>query len=237
MVYGYFRKGTSEEFERFRLQLVTEELTSSIKPDEQGEILKRFQCDFIRYCLPVLDDIDNGSQGAERKLQAAMVIPMVAICSIASAQCHNSTFKFHMEPIVSSAPLEQVSDLDIVELTVSSPSAQKQEQKTVALVELKHGSFPIVTSQPFSQLVHAAALAYNSNKWHNCLLCCMGSLSDWHLFVLKECTDESGKHFAITTYHRHCLRITNASLTDFYRDLVKKMSHVIVCLSKSICNV
>ena len=130
MVYGYFRKGTSEEFERFRLQLVTEELTSSIKPDEQGEILKRFQCDFIRYCLPVLDDIDNGSQGAERKLQAAMVIPMVAICSIASAQCHNSTFKFHMEPIVSSAPLEQVSDLDIVELTVSSPSAQKQEQKT-----------------------------------------------------------------------------------------------------------
>ena len=62
------------------------------------------------------------------------------------------------------AHLEQVSDLDIVELTVTSPSAQKREEKTVALVQLKHGFFPIVTSQSFSQLVHAAALAYNSNK-------------------------------------------------------------------------
>ena len=69
-----------------------------------------------------------------------------------------------MEPIVNLAHLEQVSDLDIVELTVTSPSAQKREEKTVALVQLKHGFFPIVTSQSFSQLVHAAALAYNSNK-------------------------------------------------------------------------
>ena len=92
MVYGYFGKGTSEEFERFRLQLVTEELTSSIEPDEQGLILERFQCDFIRYCLPVLDDIDNGSQGAERKLQATMVIPIVAICSIASAMTRHLNF-------------------------------------------------------------------------------------------------------------------------------------------------
>ena len=106
----------------------------------------------------------------------------------------------------------------------------------IVLVELKHGSFLSVTRQPFSQLIHAAALGYNSKKWQNCLLCCVGSLTDWLLFVLEMCGDESGQHVAIAKYHHHSHHlISRVSIVDFYSDLVKKLSHVIiVCLTKSI---
>lgn len=234
MVYRYFGKGTSKEFTDYRQQLVKEAFTPGIESDQQGAIIQKFRNDFTLYSLPVLDDIDNGFQGAERKLQAAMVIPMTAVCSLATALSTGSTFKFHLEPVVSSTPIEQISVLDIVELTVVRPSAKEEHQKMVALVELKHGNFPSVTSQPFSQLIHAAALAYNSRKWQNSLLCCVGSLTDWHLFVINACLDISGQHFAIAQYHHHSQHLPfNASLVDFYSNLVKKLSHAIVRLAKN----
>ena len=64
-----------------------------------------FQCDFTYYSLLVLNDVDNGFQGADRHLQNAMLIPMTAICSLASALGDDSTFEFHMDPVVSLTPV------------------------------------------------------------------------------------------------------------------------------------
>lgn len=144
--------------------------------DEQPEINQRFQQDFSRYTRPLLEDLDDCMRTAERKLQAAMLIPMNAICALAKSLSDSTKeFRYHMEPVLSSsvptgqsaAPQEQISDLEIVELVLLCPSQSKKAKKMVALIELKHGSFPVVTSKPFSQLMHAAALAYNSGKWQD----------------------------------------------------------------------
>ena len=50
-----------------------------------------FQWDFTRYSLPVLNAIDNGSRGADRQLQNAMVILRTAICPLASTSGEDLT--------------------------------------------------------------------------------------------------------------------------------------------------
>ena len=121
----------------------------------------------------------------------------------------------------------QLSDLETVELLVSSPAQENEDQSMVALLEIKNGEYPIITGKPFSQLMHAAALAYNSGKWQSRLLCCMASLKFWHLFMIEVCSSESGKHFAVTSYWKH---FVTGPLVDSYTVLVQRMALLLLNL-------
>lgn len=167
MVCRYFSKDTSRDFEIFYQELLKCEAVFLHKVNQSEEIIERFQRDFNDYAQPLIDDLDSCTLTAEKKLQAAMVIPMTRICSFASSLNPSKKYLFRMEPVVSSvvptkksgAPQVQLSDLEIVELLmVSSSSSGEVRPKMVALVELKHGLFPQVKSEHFSQLFHAAAL-------------------------------------------------------------------------------
>lgn len=148
----------------------------------------------------MLTDLDKCSTSAERKLQAALLIPLAGICSFARVLSGGTVkFKYCLEPVVCSvySPGQhssctfQYSDIEIVQV-MSLPSSQEGNffKKMVALVELKFGHFTQVKSDHFAQLfhMHAAALALKSGLWNGRLLCCIASLTDWHLFLLEVCT-------------------------------------------------
>ena len=56
----------------------------------------------------------------------------------------------------------------------------------------------IIRSEVFAQLMHAAALAYKSEQWKDCLLCCAASLKCWHFFFIT--TSPSDKYFVVDQY-------------------------------------
>ena len=57
--------------------------------------------------------------------------------------------------------MEQVPDVEMIEVVAASPPERRQ--RIVALIELKHANMQTLQSQRFSQLMHAAAMAFNSN--------------------------------------------------------------------------
>lgn len=194
------------------------------------------EVDFERYASPVLANIGNNSSTAERKLQCALMIPLNAICRLANSIApYEATFVYDLEPVVSSVPsprqprimLNQVSDYEISQmLTIynSSGTETDRHRKMVALIELKHGDFPIIKAKPFSQLIHAAALAYNSKLWNGKLLCCLASLKYWHVFVLAVpiASDSSEDKFVISSYFRE-ICACDKPLVEFYKGLILKL--------------
>ena len=232
-VCRYFSKDTSQDFKIFRQELLKCEEVFLHEVNQSKEI-ERFQQDFNNYAQPLIDDLDSCTFTAEKKLRAAMIIPMTRICSFSSSLNPSKKYLFRMESVVSlvvppKKSEAQLSDLEILELQlVSSSSSGQVFLKTVALVELKHGLFPQVKSRYFSQLLHATALAYNAGKWQDHLLCCLASLRHWHLFIVEVHTDPSGgKHFAITKYYHHA-HVFGQPYVDFYSSLVVGISHLIV---------
>ena len=91
-------------------------------------------------------------------------------------------------------------------------------RRMVAIIELKYGEFEMVESKPFSQLIHATALAYHSELWEDCILCCMASLTHWHLFVLTVSRKPQESHFVITKYYRSFHDSFAQSSMEFYSD-------------------
>ena len=86
-----------------------------------------------------------------------------------------------------SGPVKQLSDLEIVELTFANPSAKKEEHQNMVYSSCwaEAWKFSISNKPALLPALHAAAQAYNSKKWQNRLLCCVGSSTDWHFLCLR----------------------------------------------------
>ena len=240
MVCGYFGNDTSQDFSTFHNQLL-EPLDASlptsfekVPQDAISKVIPKFETDFDFYALAGLHGIDKCPKSAERKLQAAMIIPLAAVCSLAGASSQRPMkFEYCVEPHVSSyytaeqsRSLEhQFSDATIVQVMT--------DRKIVTLIELKYRLFPQIRSGHFAQLIHAAALAFKSGMWNRRLLCCLASLSHWHLFILEVCLLPS-PHLVIKKYHiQVCGPIDYGDLpvgdlTRFYGHLVLGMAGLIL---------
>lgn len=86
--------------------------------------------------------------------------------------------------------------------------------KLVTLVELKFGHFLQVRNDHFSQLIHAAALAFKSKMWNDRLVFCVASFTHWHIFILEVCCFPSRPaHFVIKNFTFSCGNVDYALLT------------------------
>lgn len=220
------------------LERVQEQLPPAVAWDHM--FTAKIEVDFDHYVSPVLANIGNNSSSAERKLQCALMVPLSAICRLASSITPSeTTFVFDLEPVVSSVPdpkqprimLNQLSDYEIAELlTIYNTSGKEtdRQRRMVALIELKHGEFPTIMSKPFSQLIHAAALAYKSKLWNGKLLCCLASLTYWHMFVLEVpiASELSGDKFVISSYFQETCGSVQP-LVEFYKDLILKLGRFV----------
>ena len=80
----------------------------------------------------------------------------------------------------------------------------------------------------FSQLMHAAALAYNANQWKDRLCCCLGSLTHWHLFLLKVVWDSERccLAFRISHYNKFALLTGQVDWSKTWQDLHRSWREV-----------
>lgn len=205
-------------------------------------VLQMFGDSFQDYAPALLKDLDKYPQSAETKLQSALMFPMAAICSLARVLCRGAAqFEYSMEPVVasidpSSPDKTQFSDFEVVRMmSLSKAPGSNLSRKMVALVELKFGHFEQVKSDHFSQLLHAAALALQSGMWKDRLLCCVASLTHWHLFLLEVHTHPLGSaYFVISQYHTSVFGSIDYadlpvdSLESFYCHLALGITNLIV---------
>ena len=86
--------------------------------------------------------------------------------------------------------------------------------------------------------MHAAALAFNAKQWDEQLCCCLGSLTHWHVFLLKVVRDPERNcpAFRITHYNEFALPnckepfdwdSSGSQVVNMYRTLFE---HLLLCL-------
>ena len=115
-------------------------------------------------------------------------------------------------------------------------------EKLCILVELKCSDVESMNQSgfqnAFSQLMHAAALAFNTKQWpwDEQLCCCQGSLTHWHVFLLKVVRDPERNcpAFRITHYNEFALPkepfdwdSCGSQVVSMYRTLFE---HLLLCL-------
>ena len=88
----------------------------------------------------------------------------------------------------------------------------------------------------FSQLMHAAALAFNAKQWDEQLCCCLGLLTHWHVFLLRVVRDPERDcpAFRISHYKEFALNkepfdwdSCESEVVNMYRTLFE---HLLLCL-------
>ena len=171
--------------------------------------IKRFEC----MARQLLRRYFTDSMTAERKLQGVLNGYFYALNSIAtSADPCSREFLPEFEPIVG-GPMKQHSDISV------SYTHDGQPEKLCMLVELKYShvesKYQDGFQKAFSQLIQAAALAFNAKQWDTQLCCCLGSLTHWHMFLLKVVRDRERDCPSFHISHYNMLALQNV---QFYRN-------------------
>ena len=145
---------------------------------------------------PIFEDYIVDKEKTEIRLQCLLMSYFSSVAEIAGCAYPSHDFEVHPEPCVYRASSKAFKSFysDYAVKFVQSNSVDNElysftHGKLCILVELKHGGLENM-HQPgfanaFSQLMHAAALAFRQKRWENHLCCCLGSLNYWHVFLLK----------------------------------------------------
>lgn len=183
----------------------------------------------------MLRRFSSSSKKAESKLQGVLNGYFFSLsCIASSADPYSRKFVAESEPDVGSTSHQ-------LDFAVSQAYAHDGE-KLCILVELKYsleerrrqGKF----EKAFSQLMHAAALAFKAKQWNKQLCCCLGSLTHWHIFLLKVVKDPERDcpAFHISHYNEFALQNGNnqfncnstlkdskfwPKVKDLYKELLK----------------
>ena len=247
-VNGYFEQPVAS-FDKFAQRLVpshclcdsSEPMLCSIQCQAALKILgltdehKRMIDDemerFQRAGPQMLRNYFKSPMKAEIKLQGVLNNYFNALSCIAS-NAHPSYRKYQaeLEPNVGYTPHH--SDIAV---------SYGADEKLCILVELKYsgvksrdeGGF----QKAFSQLMHAAALALNAKQWDKQLCCCLGSLTHWHVFLLKVVRDPDRDCSSFRISHYNMFALQNCQFNrkstlehfrncwpkvdDLYRELLK----------------
>ena len=145
---------------------------------------------------PIFEDYINDKEITESRLQGLLSHYFYTAAEIAKCAYPSHGFEVRTEPCVYRAGSKAFKSLrsDVEVKFVQSNSFDNElysftAGKLCILVELKHGGIEDKRepgfANAFSQLMHAAALAFRQKRWENHLCCCLGSLNYWHVFLLK----------------------------------------------------
>ena len=158
--------------------------------DQETRRFKLVGSQLLRNCFTTDD------QTAKIRLQMSLVDCFCELATIAtSADPGHHRFVTDLEHCVTSDSSKHYSDITISQLPSSddNPRCTSQNEKLCVLVELMFSGLKSrhedKFQKAFSQLMHAAELAFNAKQWDEQLCCCLGSLTHWHVFFLKVVRD------------------------------------------------
>ncbi len=193
----------------------------------------------------VLQDYCTDYQKAEIQLQASLTSYFCGLGTIAtSADPYHRRFAARLEHCVTDTSKPHYSDFAVKHVL---PSISDNNEgcacnycKLCILVELKCSGVESMNQSgfqnAFSQLMHAAALAFNAKQWDGQLCCCLGSLTHWHVFLLRVVRDPEREcpAFRISHYNEFELKKESfdwdsceSEVVSMYRTLFE---HLLLCL-------
>ena len=207
--------------------------------DQETRRFKHAGSQMLRNCFTADD------QTAKIRLQMSLVDCFCALATIAtSADPGHRHFAADVEHCVTSdSSKPHYSDITISQLPSSSddnPRCTSQNEKLCVLVEVMFSGLKSrhedKFQKAFSQLMHAAELAFNAKQWDEQLCCCLGSLTHWHVFLLRVVRDPERNcpAFRISHYNEFALNeepfdwdSSGSQFVNMYRTLFE---HLLWCL-------
>ena len=187
-------------------------------------------------------------QTAKIRLKVSLASHLCGLGTIAtSADPHHRRFAAHLaHRVTSDTSKPHYSDYSVNHVLRSSSDGNLwytfPNEKLHILVELKcsgvESMYQSGFQKAFSQLMHAAALAFNAKQWDEQLCCCLGSLTHWHVFLLKVVRDpeKNCPAFRISHYNEFALPdckepfdwdSSGSQVVSMYRTLFE---HLLLCL-------
>ena len=192
-VNGYFEKPVSsfEEFVLILMQSMQSQASSTILTPTYKMIdreMERFKIVGSQLLRNVFTANDKAARIKLRTCLAGLFCDLSTIATSANTNQHH--FAASLEHCVTS----DTSKPHYMDIAVFSCMPNGSDDgKLCVLVELKCSGVKSIQQSgfqnAFSQLMHAAALAFNAKQWDKQLCCCLGSLTHWHVFLLKVVTD------------------------------------------------
>ena len=207
--------------------------------DQETRRFKLVGFQMLRNCFTTDD------QTAKRRLQMSLVDCFCELATIATrADPVHRHFAADLEHCVTSdSGKPHYSDITISQLPSSSddnPRCTSQNEKLCVVVELTFSGLKSrhkdKFQNAFSQLMHTAALAFNAKQWDRQLCCCLGSLTHWHVFLLRVVRDPERDcpAFCISCYKEFALNkdpfdwdSCGSQFVNMYRTLFE---HLLACL-------
>ena len=178
--------------------------------DQETRRFKLVGSQMLRNCFTADD------QTAKIRLQMSLVDCFCELATIAtSADPGHRHFAADLEHCVTSdSSKPHYLDITISQLPRSSdsnPRCTSQNEKLCIVVELMFSGLEsrhkTKFQEAYSQLKQTAKLAFNAKQWDEQLCWCLGSLTHWHVFLLKVVRDpEKDCPFQISHYNEFALR-------------------------------
>ena len=194
----------------------------------------------------VLQDYFTDYQTAEIQLQASLTSYFCGLSRIASNAdpCHRRFAARLAHRVTSDTSKPHYSNFAVNHVLPSSSGnnvgSASHNEKLCILVELKCFDVESMNQsgfqKAFSQLMHAAALAFNAKQWDEQLCCCLGSLTHWHVFLLRVVRDPERNCpvFRISHYNEFALPkeqfdwdTSGSQVVNMYRTLFEPL---LLCL-------
>ena len=253
-VNGYFEKPVLSFEEFVHSKIACRNLMHSVQCQATCTILpltgKMINKEMERFKIVGSQLLQNvftaNDKAAKIKLRMCLAGLFCGLSTVAtSAHPHHCRFAARLEHCVTS----DTSKHHYVDIAICSymPTSSddnlwcaSHNEKLCVLVELEFSGVKSMQENgfqnAFSQLMHAAALAFNAKQWDEQLCCCLGSLTHWHVFFLKVVRDPERDCLAlrISYYKEFALPkelfdwdSSESEVVSMYRTLFE---HLLLCL-------